>query len=153
MFNDPVSSRTITRSLAVTAAVLLCACLGACAVHWPWQHRLRPAPQPVQELSLQPAAAILQFWHRNALLLDLSALSGDGAVTLGAPAGHGWPIRLEFRVRPGSIARLEVQGSERVVFEIPTQGAPMVLKLSPEVYVPGTAQITVRWSAADGSAR
>jgi hypothetical protein len=163
MLNDPVSKwpgspRPVA---AAVATVLLCAGLGACAVHWPWRQRAPPAPQPVQELSIQPPAAltgsasaqILQFWDRNTLLLDLTALNGEGAVTLTAAAARGWPIRLEFRVQPGSIARLEVQGRERVVYQVPAQGAPMLLKLAPDAYVHDTPQITLRWSAADGFAR
>jgi hypothetical protein len=163
MLNDPVSKwpgspRPVA---AAVATVLLCAGLGACAVHWPWRQRAPPAPQPVQELSIQPPAAltgsasaqILQFWDRNTLLLDLTALNGEGAVTLTAAAARGWPIRLEFRVQPGSIARLEVQGRERVVYQVPAQGAPVLLKLAPDAYVHDTPQITLRWSAADGFAR
>ena len=150
MLNHPASIRPLP--LAVLT-VLLCAGLASCAMHWPWRHRAPPAPQPVHELSIQPQAPILQFWDRNTLLIDLTALSGDGAATLSAAAGRGWPIRLEFRVQPGSIARLEVQGRERVGYEIPTQGAAMLFKLAPSAYVHDTPQITVRWIAADDSAR
>jgi hypothetical protein len=143
---------------SAAAVLLLCAGLSACALHWPpWRHRPPPAPTPVQELSIEsaavPAPQILQFWDRNTLLLDLTAVNGEGEVTLRAPAGPGWPVRLEFRVQPGSIQRLEVQGRERVLFEVPAQGTPMVLKLSPSAYLRDTPQITLRWSAADGSAR
>jgi hypothetical protein len=128
-------------------------------MHWPWRHRAPPAPQPVQELSLQAppgasaAAPILQFWDRNALLLDLTALRGDGAATLVPAAARGWPIRIEFRVQPGSIAHLEVQGRERVVFEVPGQGAPVVFKLAPDAYLPDAPRISLQWSAAGDSAR
>ncbi len=141
------------------SAALLCAALAACAVHWPWQHRARPAPQPVQELLLQSAdpvsagSAILQFWDRNILLIDLTAAGSEGGATLRTQPGHSWPIRLEFRVQPGSISRLEVQGSERVVFEVPPQGAPLLLKLGPDAYAGTTPQITLRWRAAADSAR
>ncbi|HEY6452769.1 MAG TPA: hypothetical protein VIX87_09250 [Steroidobacteraceae bacterium] len=153
-------ARNSKRPLGLALIVLaLCAGLAACAVHWPWRHRPAPAPQPVEELSIQPApgpagapAPIQQFWDRNTLLLDLTALRGEGAATLRAAAARGWPIRLEFRVQPGNFARLEVQGSERVVFEIPDQGHTVVLKLSPDACVPDTPQITLRWSAAGDSA-
>ncbi|HEY5019385.1 MAG TPA: hypothetical protein VII17_00065 [Steroidobacteraceae bacterium] len=157
MLNDPISKRPGS----VAVVVLLCAGLAGCAMHWPWRHRPPPAPQPVQELSIQPQASpaaaapaqILQFWDRNTLLLDLTALRGDGAVTLTPVASRGWPIRLEFRVQPGSVARLEVQGRERIVFEVPEQGAPVVFKLVPDAYVRDTPQITVRWNGAGDSAR
>jgi hypothetical protein len=154
MLNDAVSKRP-----AVAAALaLLCAGLAGCAMHWPWRHRSPPAPQPVQELSIQApgaaaAAPILQFWDRNALLLDLTALRGDGAATLLPAAARGWPIRIEFRVQPGSIGHLEVHGRERVVFEVPGQGAPVVFKLAPDAYLPDAPQISLQWSAAGDSAR
>ena len=61
-------------------------------------------------------------------------------------------MRLEFRVQPGSFGRLEVVGAQRVVFAVPAQGAPLLLKLAPGAYRADTAQITLRWSAADDSA-
>jgi hypothetical protein len=139
MLNRPVSG-------AVTLA--LCMSLAACGMHWPWRHRTPPAPQPVQELSVEGGAAIAQFWDRNTLLLDLTALSGEGEASL--HAAHGWPVRLEFKVQPGSMAQLEVRGQLRTVFEVPAQGKPVVLKLAPGAYVPDTPQILIRWSAAGG---
>jgi hypothetical protein len=141
----------------------LCMLLGGCALHWPWRHRPAPAPQPVHELTIQPNAApdapdaaaaglLAQYWDRNALLLDLTALHGQGAITLTPDPARGWPIRLELRVQPGGIARVEVSGGERVVFEVPGQGKALVLKVPPEVYVRGTAGISLRWSAAADSA-
>lgn len=129
-----------------------CAGLAGCAMHWPWRHRTPPAPQPVQELSIQTPTPILQFWDRNTLLLDLTAVRGDGTVTLTPVARRGWPIRIEFRVQPGSFAQLEVKASERVVFELPVQGAPVVFKLAPDAYRTDTPQISLRWSAAGDSA-
>jgi hypothetical protein len=146
MLNDAGSKRPG----AAAVIALLCAALAGCAMHWPWRHRPPPAPQPVQEL-LAPAP-ILQFWDRNTLLLDLTALRGEGVATLTPVARRGWPIRLEFRVQPGSIAQLEVQGRERVVFEVPGTGAPVVFKLAPDAYVADTPQISLRWSAAGDSA-
>ncbi len=139
---------------------LACAALAGCGFHWPWKHRAAPPPAPVHELAIQPAGdaaatasgGVTQFWDRNTLLLDLTAVAGEGAVTL-TPTTHGWPVRLEFRAQPGRFARLEVQGRERVVFEVPSQGKPMVLKLAPDAYLPTTPQITLRWSAAADSER
>ena len=68
-----------------------------------------------------------------------------------ARPGHAWPIRLEFKVQPGSFVHLEVTGLQRVVFEVPAQGAPVLFKLAPGAYVRDTAQITIRWRVADGS--
>jgi hypothetical protein len=163
MQNKPPAPRPVkpARPLRALVSLGLCALLAGCALHWPWRHRAAPAPQPVHELSIQPlgaqnaaaAAPIAQYWDRNTLLLDLTALQGEGAVTLTPTLARGWPVRLEFRVQPGRIAHLEVQGSSRVVFEVPAQGKPLVLKLGPDAYVRGTAALSLRWSAAADSAR
>jgi hypothetical protein len=139
-----MSNRPVLR--AVTLA--LCMSLAACGIHWPWRHRAPAAPQPVQELSIEGDAAITQFWDRNTLLLDLTALSGEGQASL--QAAHGWPVRIEFKVQPGSMLQLEVRGQQRTVFEVPAQGKPVLLKLALGSYVPDTPQIVIRWSAAGG---
>jgi hypothetical protein len=143
------------RKLALLAALSLA--LSACAMHWPWQRRPAPPPQPVQQVTIvaeAPAAAttIVQYWDRNTLLLDLTAVGGEGGATLTPIKALGWPVRLEFRVRPGSIARLEVLAAQRVLYAVPAQGAPLLLKLAPSAYHADTAQIMLRWSAADDSA-
>jgi len=140
------------RAGSIAVALLLCAGLAGCAMHWPWRHRPAPAPQPVQDLTIESAAQILQFWDRNTLQLDFTAVRGDGSATLTPVAARGWPIRLEFRVQPGSVAHLEVHGRERIVFEVPAQGAPVTFRLAPDAYVPDTPQISLRWYAADDSA-
>ncbi len=146
-----------SRAAWVRGALLLLALGGAlsgCAMHWPWRHRAPPAPQPVQELGIQAPAglSLAQYWDRNALLVDLSAAEGAGEVVLTPSAADGWPVRLEFRVQPGHIGVLELLGAERVVFNVPASGATLVLRPGPEAYRHDTAQITVRWRAADDSA-
>jgi hypothetical protein len=143
------------RGIALASALSLM--LSACALHWPWKRRPVPPPQPVQQLSIVadaagPAATILQYWDRNALLLDLTGVGGEGGAIVTPIKALGWPIRLEFRVRPGSMARLEVLAAQRVIYAVPAQGAPVVLKLAPSAYRADTAQITLRWSAAGDSA-
>jgi hypothetical protein len=145
------------RRLALIAALsALSLTLSACALHWPWQRRPPPPPQPVHQLTIVPdtagaIAAITQFWDRNTLLLDLTAVGAQGGAILTPIQALGWPVRLEFRVQPGNFARLEVLGAQRVVFAVPSQGAPLLLRLAPGVYHADTGQITVRWSAADDS--
>jgi len=128
--------------------------LSACGIQWPWRHRTKPPPTPVHYVTVSSnnAADIKEYWHRNALQFDLTALSGEGSATLSQIKTVGWPIRLEFLVRPGSFGRLEVVSAQRVVFEVPTQGANLVLKLTPGVYLPDTASITLHWSVAGDSA-
>jgi hypothetical protein len=143
------------RNAALIAALALM--LSGCGMHWPWKRRPVVPPQPVQQVSIvmdasAPAATILQYWDRNTLLLDLSGVGAEGGASITPIKALGWPIRLEFRVRPGSIGRLEVLGAQRVLFAVPAQGAPLLLKLAPSAYHADTEQITLRWSAADDSA-
>jgi hypothetical protein len=145
------------QSIRATLVLVLCVALTACAVHWPWRHRKPSAPPPEQVLTIAPAegataAPVLQFWDRNTLQLDLTGVSGEGSASLRLQPGHAWPIRLEFKVQPGRFVQLEVTGAQRVVFEVPAQGAPVVFRLAPGSYAKNTPQITARWSAADGSA-
>jgi hypothetical protein len=137
--------------------VLLGLTLSACALHWPWHRRAPAPPQAVHAVTIAPAApsgavAVQQFWDRNTLLIDLSAVSGEGAVILTPIKELGWPIRLEFRVVPGSFARLEVEAAQRVVYAVASQGRPVILQLAPGSYLPDTPKITLRWSAADETA-
>jgi hypothetical protein len=143
------------RNIALVTALSLV--LSACAMHWPWKRRPAPPPQPVQQVNIVsdasgPAATVLQYWDRNTLLLDLSGVGGEGGANITPIKALGWPIRLEFRVRPGTIGRLEVLGAQRVIFAVPAQGEPLLLKLTPKAYQADTAQITLRWSAAEDSA-
>jgi hypothetical protein len=161
MLKYPTIAVPAMRPLRWAMIWLAYAALAGCAWHWPWRHRAPVPPQPVQEITIEaPSAAepgaaipILQYWDRNTLLLDLTAVAGEGAVTLAPVPTRGWPIRLEFRVRPGAIARLEVEGAARVVFEVPAQGAALVFKLPPDAYGQRTARINLRWSAAADSPR
>jgi hypothetical protein len=154
--------QAVTGHRARRLGLLTALCLSAPAwalhlpsVHWPWHghHHGASGPQAVHELSIQMQAgapkAIPQYWDRNTLLLDMSGVSGEGSAVLAPRSGTGWPVRLEFRVQSGSFASLEVSGVQRVLFTVPTQGAPAVLRLDPGVYLARTAAITLHWSAAD----
>ena len=94
------------------------------------------------------AVAISQYWDRNTLLVDLSAASGEGSVKLRPAAGTTWPVRIEFRVQPGSIGRLQVQGAQRVTYAVPASGSALLLQLDPGVYTVRTAALTVEWHPA-----
>lgn len=135
------------------AGALLCLLLSACAVHWPWKHRQKPPPPLVHAVDVggDQGSEIHQYWDRNTLKLDLTALSGEGQASMTPIESVGWPVRLEFVVRPGSFARLEVLALQRVVFEVPAQGKLLILKVDPGAYEPKTPSITLRWSAADDS--
>jgi hypothetical protein len=47
---------------------------------------------------------------------------------------------------PGSVGEIEVSAAQRTVLPVTTQGAqPIVLELSPGIYVPKSPQISVSW--------
>jgi len=128
--------------------------------HWytPWRKPPAPPPVPVHELDISSGGApagtgaavtVLQFWNRNNLRVDLTGQAGSGALELRPAAGGSWPVRLEFAVRPGSMAQLEVRGEKRVVFNVPAaasaDGAPQILELGVGVYTLQTPALTLSW--------
>jgi hypothetical protein len=141
----------LARRTAACAVLLigLFAASGCSHLHWPWHRKPPPAPAPVHELDISDAAAggsTAQYWKRNTLLIDLSSAGGSGSLTLKPAAGGSWPVRLAFRVRPGSFGALEVRAAERVVLPIHPVGTQAVdLELAPGVYRADTPQITVSW--------
>lgn len=146
------------RALGMVLALSLAPAWPALAWHLPWHHRAHraaaadpSAPGLAITLAGQAAsaAAVPQSWQRNTLLVDLTHLPGNGSATLTPPPNAGWPVRLAFRVQPGSIASLTIEGAQRVQYTLPARGAAMTLQLDPGVYVVKTASLTLRWSAAD----
>jgi hypothetical protein len=134
------------------AAALVTACGHFPAMRWPWGHKAQSAPTAVNELvETDPSgnvASYPQYWKRNTLLLDLHAVAAEGSLVLTPRAGTVWPVRLAFRVTPGSIGVLEVRGEQRMILPVAQEGrTPVDLELVPGVYGATTAQITVRWSA------
>jgi len=136
---------------ATAARVLLLAGLlplGACShLHWPWHHKPPPPPVAVHELDITGSASAAQYWKRNTLVIDLSAVSGSGNIVLKPVAGgEGWPVRLAFRVMPGGFGALEVRAAQRAVLPIHPGGTQAVdLELAPGLYRPDTPQITASW--------
>jgi hypothetical protein len=138
---------------AATAAVVLIA--GGCAhLHWPWQHAPAPPPQPVHELDIAGAAGTFgQYWKRNTLLVDLTSARGSGTIVLRPAADTTWPVRLAFRVMPGSFGELEVRAAERVILPIAAGGSSAIdLELAPGVYTASSSEMTVSWGPAGAAA-
>jgi len=134
------------------AAVLNTGCSHFAAMRWPWSHKVQAAPSPVNELietdASGNAASYPQYWKRNTLLVDLHGVPAEGGLVLTPRAGTVWPVRLAFRVTPGSIGTLEVRGEQRMLLPVAQEaGQPVDLELAPGVYTAATAQITLRWSA------
>ncbi len=90
-----------------------------------------------------------QYWKRNTLVVDLQSASGTGGITLKPAEGGKFPVRVAFRVMPGSIGLLEVQADQRMLLPVTREGAkPVDLELVPGVYTAKTPQITVKWEPA-----
>lgn len=156
-----MDARLVTGTVSRAALLVALLALGACShlpqwahwpqwsPHWPWHHAPPSPPQPVHELDVSGAAVAAQYWQRNTLLVDLSAASSSGSIVLTPAAGHSWPVRLAFRVRPGAFGELEVRGAAREVLPINAAGTkPMDLELPPGIYDARTLQVTVSWGPA-----
>jgi hypothetical protein len=134
-------------TLAAVATIAAAGC-GHLSPHWPWHRTAAPA-SPVHELDISSggaAATYPQSWQRNTLVVDLSSVSGSGAITLKPAAGTTWPVRLALKITPGSVGELDVRGAQRVVVPVtPAGGKPVDLELAPGVYVSSTPELTVSW--------
>ena len=138
------------RAFAAVLVLLAAGCGHLPALHWPWHQRPAPAPAPVHELDISAAAgdssSFRQYWKRNTLVVDLTAASGSGSITLRPVDGAAWPVRLAFRVRPGAIGVLEVRADQRLNLPItPAAGKPIDLELAPRLYTSRTPQMSVTW--------
>jgi hypothetical protein len=138
--------------------VLLAACclaLTACGTMsklWPFGKKAKPGPTAVHELELVnadgSAASFPQYWSRNALVIDLSGVAGAGSVAARLPAETVWPVRLSVRVRPASVQQIEIQGEERNVLAVSTDGVRNIdLEVPSSTYTPTTAAIYISWGA------
>ncbi|HTV79642.1 MAG TPA: hypothetical protein VMF03_15405 [Steroidobacteraceae bacterium] len=143
--------------LTAVAALLAAGLLGlaGCAsisAHLPWRHKTPPAPEVATALTVaSPDGAAIawpQFWQRNDVVLDMTAVSGTGSAVVSPRAGLAWPMRVALRVAPGTVGSVEVRGAQRWVVPVPAAGAPVELELPPGVYRATTQQLTVSWGPA-----
>jgi len=145
---------SLTLIVACTLAVTACSSIRMPNI-WPFHRKAKPVPEAVQALNLVNAdgspASFPQYWKRNTLVIDLSGVGGPG---IGATGGFAarlpeetlWPVRVAVRVRPGSVAQIEIQGEERNVLAVTAEGSqPVDLELAPSVYRPTTAAIYISW--------
>lgn len=133
-------------------ALVLAVSLAGCGhlPSWPWHHRPTPPPPQVHELDEMSdagtAVSFPQYWMNNTLVVDLQGATGSGSIVLKPREGTTWPVRVAFKVMPGSIGVLEVRAAQRTVLPVTTQGArPVVLELSPGIYTRKSPQIAVSW--------
>ena len=162
---------------AVLAISLIMATLAGCSslrmpdvnmpkLRWPFSAKPVPAPEPVDEVIFEapavapgaagavadvPAAvsAFPQYFKRNTLIIDMTAVAGSGSVLLRPKTPAGWPMRVAFRVKPGSFEALEVRADQRVLLPLtasstrPTQD----LLLPPGSFQVRTESMLLRWGA------
>ena len=122
---------------------------------WPFHKKPKPVPEAVNELNLVNTdgtpASFPQYWNRNTLVIDLSGIGGGGMGATGnfaarLPEETTWPVRVAVRVRPGSVGQIEIQGEERNVLPVTTEGTqPIDIEFAPSVYTPRTAAIYISW--------
>jgi hypothetical protein len=140
------SRSPVARAVRGLTLVLAASLLAACAhLHWPWHKSPPPPPVPVHEVDLAGAGleGAPQYWKRNTLLIDLSAATGSGTLTVKPVAGTTWPVRVAFRVAP-AIGVLEVEGAQRLRLPITQSGGtPVDLELPPGIYNAKTEALTV----------
>ena len=116
----------------LSMAVACCLVLTACSSYkvqmgWPPIYK-KPAPVPeaVNELNLVNAdgtpANFPQYWKRNTLVIDLSAIGAAGNFAARLPEGTTWPVRVGVRVRPGSVGQIEILGEERNILPVAAEG-------------------------------
>ena len=140
-------------SLLVACALCLPACSSIRMPHvWPFYKKPKPAPEAVLELNLVNAdgstASFPQYWKRNTLVIDLSGVGGAGTLTARLPEETTWPVRMAVRVRPGSVGQIEIQGEERSVLPVSSEGTSNIdLEILPSAYTPNTAAIYISWGA------
>ena len=147
--------------LPVVALTLVLTACSSYKVQMGWPpifKKPKPAPEAVNELSLVNAdgtpAEFPQYWKRNTLVIDLSAIGGGGLGASGnfaarLPEGTTWPVRVAVRVRPASVGQIEILGEERNVMPVSAEGTmPIDLEFAPSVYTPRTAAIYISWGPA-----
>lgn len=139
-----------------SAILLLAAGLlatGGCATvksHWPFGKSKVAAPEPVQELHLESAAgesipAVLQYWERNTLVVDLTSASATGQVQLVRDQARTWPVRVALRMTPGRFETVEVQGAQRILLPVAGGSGAVTAVLPPGAYDASTPKLSLRW--------
>lgn len=150
-------ARTFSRSRVWFLVGALSLAIGAGAsgafTWWPFKKKVTPPPQPVQVVGLQSPTgqppALLQFWERNVLVIDLQTAGSSGAVLLTAPANGRWPVRISMRMGVAQFAVLEVRGAQRAILPVRAQGpSPVTIPLDHSVWTQQTPQLEVIWGAA-----
>jgi hypothetical protein len=142
--------------LAMLTALAGCSSLEMPKLRWPFGAKPAPMPEVVDEIVFAaadpgaPVSAFPQYFRRNTLIVDLTMASGQGSVVMRPKTAAGWPVRIAFRVKPGSFEALEVLGGQRLLLPVvgASQRPTLDLELPPSfVPVRTDAALTLRWGA------
>jgi hypothetical protein len=142
--------------LALATALAGCSSLEVPKLRWPFGAKPAPVPEVVDEIVFEaadpgaPVNAFPQYFRRNTLIVDLTAASGQGSVVMRPKTAAGWPVRIAFRVKPGSFEALEVRAGQRVLLPVVAASKRPTLDLElPPSFVPVRSDdaLTLRWGA------
>lgn len=155
--------RAVVRSAAFfapfAAALLLAGCssLDVPKLRWPFAAKPVVAPEVVDEIVFEspqagaPVTAFPQYFQRNTLVIDLTSAGATGSVVMRPKTAAGWPVRVSFRVKPGSFAALEITAGQRVLLPVvgaarrPTLDLPLPPSL---IRARSDEPLQLRWGAA-----
>jgi len=140
------------RAILLLLAGLLAS--GGCATvksHWPFGKARAAAVEYVQELGLDAGGGVVapavQYWERNTLVVDLTAVAAAGQLQLIRDPARAWPVRIAFRMLPGRFEALEVRGAQRVLLPVAAGDGVVTAVLPPGAFDAATAGLTLRWGA------
>lgn len=142
--------------LAMLTALAGCSSLEMPKLRWPFGAKPAPVPEVVDEIVFEaadpgaPVNAFPQYFRRNTLIVDLTTASGQGSVVMRPKTAAGWPVRVAFRVKPGSFEALAVLGGQRLLLPVVGASRRPTLDLQlPPSFVParGNDALTLRWGA------
>ncbi|MEZ5458979.1 MAG: hypothetical protein R3E65_06615 [Steroidobacteraceae bacterium] len=143
----------------LAAALLLAGCSSLDVPKWRWPFAAKPvvAPDIVDEIVFEspqagsPVTSFPQYFRRNTLVIDMTGAGAAGSVVMRPKTAAGWPVRVSFRVKPGSFAALEITAEQRVL--LPVVGAArrptLDLPLPPSfLKARSDDPVYLRWGAA-----
>jgi hypothetical protein len=149
-------SGTLLVALGLATALAGCSSLEMPQLRWPFAAKPVPLPEAVDEIVFEspdaggPVNAFPQYFRRNTLIIDLTAASGAGSVLMRPKTAAGWPVRVAFRVKPGSFEALEISAAQRVLLPVVASAKrpTLDLELPPSfVRARGDDALRLRWGA------
>ncbi len=149
-------SASLLMMLGLVTALTGCSSLQMPQMRWPFAAKPAPVPDTVDEILFEspvvgaPVNAFPQYFRRNTLIIDLTAASGAGSVMMRPKTAAGWPVRVAFRVKPGSFEALEINAGQRVLLPVVARAKRPTLDLElPPALVRARSDdaLQLRWGA------